>query len=134
MFDACNVDSKLKHATVQTIHEANSIVCKPKSKKVVLNFRHLGSESALQIVMFSEASFGDRSDGGTHGGHGIVLIGEDGTLSPLCWQSKRVKRVVRSTLAGETLAMSDGIDKAIFHATLFSELTPGSAEIGRAHV
>ena len=34
---------------------------------------------------------------------------------------------MRSTLAGETLAMSDGIDKAIFHATLFSELTPGSA-------
>lgn len=40
-------------------------------------------------------------------------------------QSKRVKRIVRSTLAGETLAMSEGIDNAIFLSTLFSELTIG---------
>ena len=74
MFDACNVASKLKNATVQTIHEANRIMCKLKSKKVVLNFRHLGSESALKIVMFSDASFGNLSHGGTQGGHLIVLM------------------------------------------------------------
>lgn len=56
-------------------------------------------------------------------------MGENETFSPLCWQSKRIRRVVRSTLARETLAMSDGIDNAIFLATLFSELTTGSAEL-----
>lgn len=33
-----------------------------------------------------------------------------------------------STLAGETLAMSDSIDNAIFLATLFSELTTGDTK------
>lgn len=33
--------------------------------------------------------------------------------------------MVRITLAGQTLAMSDGTDNAIFIATLFSELTTG---------
>lgn len=128
MFDVSNLASKLKDATVQAIHEANRIVCKLKSKKVVLNFLHLGKDSALKIVVFSDASFGNLSDGGTQGGHLIVLMGEIGNFSPLSWQSKRVKRVVRSTLAGETLAMSDGIDNAMFLAALFSELSKGDTE------
>lgn len=61
-------------------------------------------------------------------GHLILLMGENGKFSPLSWQSKRVKRIVRSTLAGETLAMSDGIDNSIFLSILFSELTTGDAE------
>lgn len=128
MFDVSNLASKLKDATVQAIHEANRIVCKLKSKKVVLNFLHLGKDSALKIVVFSDASFGNLSDGGTQGGHLIVLMGENGNFSPLSWQSKRVKRVVRSTLAGETLAMSDGIDNAMFLAAFFSELSKGDTE------
>ena len=125
MFDASNLASSIKGATVQTIHEANRIVSKLKSKKVILNFQYLGRDSALKMVTFSDASFGNLSDGGTQGGHFIVLMGENGRFSPLSWQSRRVKRVVRSTLAGETLAMSEGIDNAIFLSTLFSELTAG---------
>lgn len=128
IFDASNLTSNLKNATVQTIHEANRIVCKLKSKKVILNFQHLGRDSALKIIVFSDASFGNLSDGGTQGGHLILLMGNNGKFSPLSWQSKRVKRIVRSTLAGETLAMSDGIDNSIFLSTLFSELTTGDTE------
>ncbi len=124
MFDASNPASGLKNATVQTIHEANRIICKLKSKRVALNFQHLGSDSALKMIVYSDASFGNLPDGG----HLILLMGEDGKFSPLSWQSKRVKRIVRSTLAGETLAMSDGIDNAIFLSTLFSELTTGDAK------
>lgn len=128
IFDASNLTSNIKNATVQTIHEANRIVCKLKSKKVILNFQHLGRDSALKMIVFSDASFGNLSDGGTQGGHLITLMGENGKFSPLSWQSKKVKRIVRSTLAGETLAMSDGIDNSIFLSTLFSELTTGDAE------
>lgn len=103
-------------------------MCKLKSKKVVLNFQHLGSDNTQRMIMLSDASFGNLSGGGTQGGHLIILMGENGKFSPLAWQSKRVKRVVCSTLAGETLAMSDGIDNAIFLSTLFSELTVGSVE------
>ena len=54
-----------------------------------------------------------------------MLMGEDGRFSPICWQSKKIRRVVRSTLAGETLALADGINTAVFLATLYSELTKG---------
>lgn len=126
MFDASNLASSLKQATVQTINEANRVVCKLKSKSVELNFQHLGNKSHLKMVTFTDASFANLSDGGTQGGHLIVLMGENGHFCPISWQSKRIKRIVRSTLAGETLAMSEGIDGAIFLSTLFSELSNGS--------
>ncbi|KAL0146639.1 hypothetical protein M9458_057979, partial [Cirrhinus mrigala] len=59
----------------------------------------------------------------------IGLMGEGGKFSPLSWQSKKIRRVVRSTLAGETLALSDGRDNAIVLTTLLSELTTGNAEL-----
>lgn len=126
MFDASNLASSLKQATVQTISEANRVVCKLKAKSVELNFQPLGKDSELKMVAFTDASFANLSDGGTQGGHLIVLMGEHGQFSPISWQSKRIKRIVRSTLAGETLAMSEGIDSAIFLSTLYSELCAGS--------
>lgn len=128
MFDSCSLASNIKNATVQSLHEVNKIIRKLKSDKVTLKFQHLGNNDALNLVVFSD-SLGNLPDGGTQGGTLIVLMGERGKFSPLCWQSKRIRRVVRSTIAGETLAMSDGIDNAIFLATLFSELTTGNAKL-----
>ena len=129
MFDACILASSLKNATVQSIHDANKVIRKLKAEKVTLKFQHLGNNDALHLTVFSDASLGNLPDGGTQGGTLITLMGENGKFSPLSWQSKRIRRVVRSTLAGETLAMSDGIDNAIFLATLFSELTTGTPDL-----
>ena len=126
MFDACILASILKNATVQSIHDANKVIRKLKADKVTLKFHRLGNNDALNLTVFSDASLGNLSDGGTQGGTLVTLMGENRMFSPLCWQSKRIRRVVRSTLAGETLAMSDGIDNAIFFATIFSELSSGT--------
>ena len=39
---------------------------------------------------------------------------ENNVFSVLSWSSKRVKRIARSTIAAETLALKDAIDNAIF--------------------
>jgi hypothetical protein len=121
LFDVSSLASSLKVARVEHLIEANKVVKRLKSEKVTLKFQNLGA-SQLQLVVFSDASLGNLPDGGTQGGHFIVLMGQDGLFSPLCWQSKRIRRVVRSTLAGETLALADGIDNAIFLSTLYKEL------------
>lgn len=89
----------------------------------------MGNNDALNLTVFSDASLGNLPDGGTQGRILIGLMGEGWKFSPLFWQSKRIRRLVRSTLAGETLALSDGIDNAIFLATLFSDLTTGNADL-----
>ena len=124
MCDVSILASSTKYATVQ-MHCINKLVRKLKSNEVTLKFQYLGKDGSLKLVVFSDSSMGNLPDGGTQGGHLILLMGESGRFSPICWQSKRIRRVVRSTLAGETLALADGIDNAIFLATLFSELTVG---------
>lgn len=43
-----------------------------KAKKVTPNFRYIGRDSALKMTVFSDASFGNLSDGGTQREHLIV--------------------------------------------------------------
>ncbi|CAG2255347.1 unnamed protein product [Mytilus edulis] len=128
IFDASNLASSLKKANVQTLNEANKIIKNLKSETVTLKFKKLGNDNAIRLVVFSDSSLGNLSDGGTQGGHFIVLVGENGLFSPITWQSKRIRRVARSTLAAETLAMADAIDSGIFIASLYTELMYGKAD------
>lgn len=127
MFDACRLASNLNCATVQTLVDANKVVRRIKSEHLDLKFQHLG-DRGVELVVFSDSSLGNLPDGGTQGGHLILLMGEDGVFSPLAWNSKKIRRVVRSTLAGETLALADGIDSGVFLATLIGELTTGKPD------
>ena len=42
-------------------------------------------------------------------------------MSPLYWNSSKIKKVVRSTIAAETLLLVDGCDVAIYINNLLSE-------------
>lgn len=130
LFDASMLASAQKNATVQNIIDANKVIRKLKAEQVALKFHFLGDENSLELVVFSGASLANLPDGGTQGGHFIALRGENEHFSPLSWQSKKIRRVVRSTLAGEALALSDGVDSAIYLATLHAELTTGQAKPG----
>ena len=76
------------------------------------------------MKVFSDASLGNSSDGGsTQGGYFICLQDEgNDNIVPLSWTSKKLKRVARSTLAAETLALVDAMDNGIFLASLYTEL------------
>lgn len=93
-----------------------------------MKFKNLGKDNILRLLVFIDSSLGNLSDGGTQGGHFIALVGENGLFSPITWQSKRIRRVARSTLAAETLAMADAIDNGIFLAALYTELMSGKAD------
>lgn len=122
IFEASYLASSLKTATVQTLIDANKVIKNLKSENVSLKFQYLGPNDNVKLLMFSDSSLGNLPDGGTQGGHFIALVGENGIISPLTWTSKRTRRIVRSTLAAETLAMVDGIDNAIYLASLYTEL------------
>ena len=53
-------------------------------------------------------------DGGNQGSYLIFLVDTDNHCNLLSWQSKRLKRIPRSSLAAETVAALDGIDAAIY--------------------
>ena len=127
LFDVTCIAAKIANCTVSDIISVNKIIIKAKSSKMSLKFQNLGKNSDL--VVFSDASLGNLPNGGSQGGYLILLVNNNsGEFSPIWWNSKKIRRVVRSTLAAETLAMTEGIDMAIFIATLFAEITYGKAK------
>ena len=44
----------------------------------------------------------------------IFVTDDKSNTCPLCWNSFKIKRVIRSTIAAETLSLSDGCDVAMY--------------------
>ena len=86
-------------------------------------FPDLGDLKSLQLVVFSDASHANLPDGfSSAGGYIIFLVGENKNCCPLAWEAKKMKRVVRSTLAAETLALVEAVDMAFYLGCVLSEI------------
>ena len=56
------------------------------------------------------------------GAHIIFLVDNHLNCCPLTWQSKKIKRIVCSTIASEALSLQEAIEHAIFLRSLIEEL------------
>ena len=77
------------------------------------------------IVCYSDAALGNLNDGTSSTGGYIVFL-RDRTSNKSCvidWQSNKIKRVVNSTLAAESLALIDGIHASLLVRELIVTVT-----------
>jgi len=119
LFDVTSLATKVKRAKVEDLLDTNKVLKKAKTEKLTLRFSKLENP---RVTVFSDASIGNVEQGCTQGGYFICLQGEEKRISPLCWSSRKVRRVVRSSLAGETLAMADAIDMGLSLNSLYAEV------------
>ena len=82
----------------------------------------IGGVSNAKIVSYQDASFANLRGGGSQGGYIIFVLGENSKYVPICWKSKKVKRVVRSTLSAETLALVGSIEECFLIKTMLMEI------------
>ena len=52
----------------------------------------------------------------------MFLADQHNNCNLFSWQSKRLKRIVGSTLSAETLAMSEGIEAALYVSAVYSDM------------
>ena len=71
--------------------------------------------------MYTDASFGNLNNGGSQGGFAILLEGENEECLVM-WKSHKLKRVIKSTFAAETLALVDGAEAAVYLQSMIQEL------------
>ena len=121
-FDACNAAVSLKNATIRDIKNANKSIRKAKAKEINIKFNNIGNLKQGEIVCFTDASFRNLKGEGSQGGHIIFLKGTD-NFSPITWQSKKIKRIVKSTLAAEALALDEAADSCFYLKTILQEIT-----------
>ena len=105
----------------------NKLIRQIKSTTTSILFPKFKNRSDLSIVVYSDASYRNLESGASQGAY-IVFLSDGESCCPLTWSSARVKRVVKSTIAAETLALSEGCDAAFMMSRLVSEVITGRKE------
>ena len=88
-------------ATVNDLIRANTILNSAKKSWIWNTFCRL-NQANLSLAVFLDASLRYLLDGGSQG---LFVVDNVGNRNPLMWTSKRIKRLVKSTLAAETLSL-----------------------------
>ena len=122
-FDVCYLSGRLKNPTIKELLMVNKVISKAKSEDITLHFGNEVKPSECVISGFHDASFGNLEDGGSQGGF-MVLIGDedDRHRSPIMWQSRKVRRVVKSAMASETLTMVECSEACFWIKRLTNEI------------
>ena len=121
-FNSCHLSSSVKSAKVSDLQLANKTLRHAKSNISNIRFPKLDNIQDLQLIVYSDASYANLADGGSQGGQIIFLADSSLNCCPLMWKSTRIKRVVKSTLAAETLAFVEGCDMAFLMAKIIAEI------------
>ena len=97
---------------------------KDEGKARINIFPNLGDRKIWRIIVESDAGHANMEDRcSSAGGQLTILVGEGDKCCVLAWQSNKIKRVVKSTLATEMLSLSDALDYAIYLRHIILELT-----------
>ena len=121
-FDVCELSGHCRNATVADAVRLNKIISRVVSDHFCLLFGKLSSVGDCIIECFSDASFGNLSDGGSQGGFVIFLKDRQGRRCPIYWQSRKLRRVVKSTLSAETLALVECAEAASYLGRIIRDI------------
>ena len=121
-YAASIVSSSIKGATVKDLITANKFIKVLKSREVILSFPKLDNLKSSMLICFTDTWFANLKSGGSQGGLIVFLQGSNGKYMPLAWQSRKLKRVAKSTLTAETLALQEGIEVSIMIKSMLLEI------------
>ena len=121
-FDSCYIANSLNSGNHKVFTAANKLVRKVKNQDIVLHFHDDLDISSCAVVSFCDASFANLPNAGLQGGYLCFLIDTNGVYCPITWQSRKIKRVVKSTIAAECLAAVEAAEMTIYLANLLEDM------------
>lgn len=78
--------------------------------------------SQSEIFAYSDAPFANLEDGKSQGGYIVFIKSKVCVNSPLSWRSRKIKTVVKSTVAPETLALEEAADQCFYLQSALTEV------------
>ena len=131
IFHQIDASTSFKNGTVGDLIKVRKTLINLKETKAELLFPNLGSNEDWMILCFTDAAFGNLNDGvSSTGAHVIFLVNrKSGRCATLDWQANKIRRVVRSTLAAETLSLCDGLENCLHIRDILRELTDKSVSL-----
>ena len=126
-FEVCQLSSSINHSTVNDLIKANKLLAKAKNENVSIRLGLPGSPYDFKIIAYNDSSLGNLNDGGSQGRFIIYLVDKNNICSPIMWRSKKLRRVVKSAMAAETLIQVDSAEASYWLATLLREMLYGQS-------
>ena len=122
-FETLALSTKFNNGCSEDLKSANKLIRKIKMQPSVIFFPKLTKK--WKLVVFTDAAFANLPDKvSSTSSYVILLVDEHYKCCPLEWRSKKIKRVVKSSLAAEVMALQEGLEAGIVLAELISELMP----------
>ena len=131
-FDTCEASVGNKLSTVSDAFKANKTLRKLKNNDFCIKFVPLSDLSKCKLVVYCDASYANLKGDASQSGYVIFLVDGSGNANVLKWQSKKISRVVKSTLAAETLALLDAAETGYYLKRLiesFLGVSNGTIEV-----
>lgn len=121
-FELMELSTKMRTATVGDWHQARKCIKKLKSGCSKVFYPKLAPMEAIKLEVYTDASFANMQDGVSSAMGYTIFATDDKGAASLGWRAGKIKRVVKSTLAAEALALSDGLSEAMYIQKMVSEL------------
>lgn len=126
-FSMLELSTKFKQGTVEDLLSANKLVARIKQLPCQVLYPRLKSMSAWKLAVFTDAAFANLPDGvSSTQSYVIFLVDESHQCCVLDWKGNKIKRVARSTLAAEALALQDGLEAVLVLRKMIKEILPRS--------
>ena len=112
-YENCVMGGVADKSSVSDVFQVNKIVRKVQGQQLNLFFPSNFLLDSVRIVTFCDAAFANLPDYGSQGGFMCFLVDDQGTYNLISWQSKRIKRVVNSSLSAECLAAVEAAETSV---------------------
>ncbi|CAC5410126.1 unnamed protein product [Mytilus coruscus] len=122
-FDVLDLSTSIQLSEAKTQSKLNKIIRKAKNNSYRIKYPNLESLKNIELILYTDASYANLSDHvSSAGGYVIFLLGQNGKNCPISWSSKKIRRVVKSTLAAEALSLVEGLDACYFVRSILQEM------------
>ena len=124
-YELVDLSTKLKTANISDLQRAIRNIGKLKDVQPIQYFPSLKGtpKEDWEIFLFCDAALANLNDGkGSTGAHILWIKDRLGNCCPIYWQSNKIKRVVRSTIASEALSLQEGLESALYFRTIVEEI------------
>ena len=122
-YDLLEHSTKFKKATKSDLSQCIRSVRKCKKETVVNKFSCLELGLPMKLILFSDASFANLPDSVSSSlGYVIFMADCNGKCSTISWRSNKIRRICRSTLAAESMALIEGLEESLYIQSVLDEL------------
>ena len=110
-FQVSALSKNLKKCASKDMRKLRKIVNVCKNERMGILLSRL--EGNLEIEVYTDASLGKVEEGNLEGGFIVSIRNEKGRHCPIIWKSRCLKRIARSTIEAEALALIEGAERGM---------------------